>query len=56
MIARNVAASLGVGTPTTYRHRDLGLVADLGGTKAVARPFGLPLAGLPAKLVTKGPD
>ena len=54
VIARNVAASLGVGTPTTYRHRDLGLVADLGGTKAVARPFGLPLTGLPAKVVTKG--
>jgi NADH:ubiquinone reductase (H+-translocating) len=54
VIARNVAASLGVGTPTTYRHRDLGLVADLGGTKAVARPLGLPLTGLPAKVVTKG--
>jgi len=54
VIARNVAASLGVGTPTTYRHRDLGLVADLGGTRAVARPFGLPLTGLPAKVVTKG--
>ncbi|HEX6519304.1 MAG TPA: FAD-dependent oxidoreductase [Streptosporangiaceae bacterium] len=54
VIARNVAASLGVGTPRAYRHRDLGLVADLGGTKAVARPFGLPLTGLPAKVVTKG--
>lgn len=54
VIARNVAASLGVGTPTTYRHRDLGLVADLGGTKAVARPLGVPLTGLPAKVVTKG--
>jgi NADH dehydrogenase len=54
VIARNVAASLGVGTPTTYRHRDLGLVADLGGTRAVARPLGLPLTGLPAKVVTKG--
>lgn len=54
VIARNVAASLGVGTPATYRHRDLGLVADLGGTSAVARPFGLPLTGLPAKAVTKG--
>ncbi|MBE1603996.1 NADH dehydrogenase FAD-containing subunit [Actinopolymorpha pittospori] len=54
VIARNVAASLGVGTRTTYRHRDLRLVADLGGTKAVARPFGLPLTGLPAKVVTKG--
>jgi NADH:quinone reductase (non-electrogenic) len=54
VIARNVAASLGIGTPAMYRHRDLGLVADLGGTGAVARPFGLPLTGLPAKVVTKG--
>src|SRR6185312_4538185 len=54
VIARNVAASLGVGTPTTYRHRNLGLAAALGGTRAVARPLGLPLTGLPAKVVTKG--
>lgn len=54
VIARNVAASLGIGRPTTYRHRDLGLVADLGGTQAVAKPLGLPLTGLLAKIVTKG--
>jgi NADH dehydrogenase len=54
VIARNVAASLGVGTPARYRHRDLGLVADLGGAGAVARPLGLPLTGLPAKAVAKG--
>jgi NADH dehydrogenase len=54
VMARNVAASLGVGTPRPYRHRDLGLVADLGGTKAVAKPLGLPLTGLLAKVVTKG--
>jgi NADH:quinone reductase (non-electrogenic) len=54
VIARNVAASLGVGTPKPYRHRDLGLVADLGGTKAVAKPLGVPLTGLIAKVVTKG--
>ena len=53
-IGRNVAASLGFGTARPYRHRDLGLVADLGGTASVARPLGLPLTGLPAKLVTKG--
>jgi len=53
-IGRNVAASLGVGRARPYRHRDLGLVADLGGTASVARPLGLPLTGLPAKLVTKG--
>jgi NADH dehydrogenase len=54
VIGRNIAASLGHGEPRPYRHRDLGLVADLGRTAAVARPLGLPLTGLPAKVVTKG--
>src|SRR4051794_38776084 len=53
VIGRNIAASLGHGTARPYRHRDLGLVADLGRTAAVARPFGIPLTGLPAKIVTK---
>jgi NADH:ubiquinone reductase (H+-translocating) len=54
VLGKNVAASLGHGTPVPYRHHDLGLVADLGGTAAVARPFGIPLTGVVAKLVTKG--
>jgi NADH dehydrogenase len=53
VIGRNIAASLGRGTARAYRHRDLGLVADLGGTAAVARPLGISLTGLPAKVVTK---
>jgi NADH dehydrogenase len=53
VIAHNIAASLGHGSPRPYRHRDLGLVADLGRTAAVARPLGLSLTGLPAKVVTK---
>jgi NADH dehydrogenase len=53
-IGRNIAASLGHGRPRRYRHRDLGLVADLGGVAAVARPLGLPLTGPAAKVVTKG--
>jgi NADH:quinone reductase (non-electrogenic) len=53
VIGRNIAASLGHGEPRPYRHHDLGLVADLGRTSAVARPLGLPLTGLPAKVVTK---
>jgi NADH dehydrogenase len=53
-IGRNVAADLGFGRPQRYRHRDLGLVADLGGTAAVARPLGVPLTGVTAKAVTKG--
>jgi NADH dehydrogenase len=54
VLGKNVAASLGHGTPVPYRHHDLGLVADLGGTAAVARPLGIPLTGVVAKLVTKG--
>ena len=52
-IGRNIAASLGFGRARRYRHRDLGLVADLGGTAAVARPLGIPLTGIAAKVVTK---
>jgi NADH dehydrogenase len=54
LIGRNIAASLGCGRPRSYRHRDLGLVADLGGVAAVARPLGVPLTGPAAKVVTKG--
>ncbi|MCU1668727.1 MAG: FAD-dependent pyridine nucleotide-disulfide oxidoreductase [Blastococcus sp.] len=54
IIGRNIAASLGYGRPRRYRHGDLGLVADLGGVSAVARPLGLPLTGPVAKVVTKG--
>jgi NADH dehydrogenase len=53
VVGRNLAASLGYGRPVAYRHRDLGLVADLGGRSAVAKPLGLPLTGLAAKVVTK---
>ena len=51
--AGNVAATLGVGSPRPYRHHDLGLVVDLAGRDAVARPLKAPLAGLPAKTVTR---
>jgi NADH dehydrogenase len=53
LIGRNVAASLGHGRPRRYRHHDLGLVADLGGTAAVANPLGVPLSGPAAKVVAK---
>jgi NADH dehydrogenase len=52
--ARNVAASYGVGKRKPYRHRDLGFVVDLGGAQAAADPVGVPLGGVPAKLVTRG--
>ncbi len=54
VLARNLAASLGHGTPRQYRHSDLGLVADLGGLQAVARPLGIPLTGVVAKVVARG--
>ncbi len=54
LAAHNVAASLGHGTPRSYRHHDLGFVVDLGGIQAAANPLHVPLAGLPAKVVTRG--
>jgi NADH:ubiquinone reductase (H+-translocating) len=53
VLARNVAASLGHGTSKEYKHRNLGLVVDLGPWRAVANPLGLQLSGLPAKVVTR---
>jgi NADH:ubiquinone reductase (H+-translocating) len=50
----NVAASLGHGERRAYKHRDLGLVVDLGGTRAVANPLGIPLSGFLAFVVTRG--
>lgn len=53
-VARNIVASLGHGTARPYRHRDLGLVVDLGGPDAAATPMGIHLRGRAAKLVTRG--
>jgi NADH dehydrogenase len=50
---RNVAASLGYGERSAYKHHDLGFVVDLGGVKAAANPLGVPLSGFPAFLVTR---
>lgn len=52
--AHNIAASYGRGRRRPYRHHDLGFVVDLGGLDAAANPLGLPLAGPPAKVVTRG--
>ncbi|RZU51771.1 NADH dehydrogenase [Krasilnikovia cinnamomea] len=52
--ARNIAASYGQGRRRAYRHHDLGFVVDLGGLDAAANPLGVPLSGLPAKVVTRG--
>ncbi|MFC9433604.1 NAD(P)/FAD-dependent oxidoreductase [Nocardia sp. NPDC057030] len=52
-LARNVAAGLGIGHAAPYKHRDLGLVVDLGPGFAVANPLGVHLSGRLAKLVTR---
>ncbi|MBB2909871.1 NADH dehydrogenase [Streptosporangium becharense] len=52
--ARNIAASYGHGQLLPYKHSDLGFVVDLGGLDAAANPLGVPLSGLPAKVVTRG--
>jgi NADH dehydrogenase len=54
LAGRNVAASLGYGRLSRYKHHDLGFLVDLGGTQAAANPLRLPLAGWPAKVVTRG--
>ncbi len=53
VLARNVAASLGYGKPMDYRHRNMGLVVDLGPHKAVANPLNIQLSGYAAKFVTR---
>ncbi|MCM4079524.1 NAD(P)/FAD-dependent oxidoreductase [Paractinoplanes hotanensis] len=53
-VARNIAASYGQGRRRPYKHYDLGFVVDLGGLDAAANPLGVPLTGLPAKVVTRG--
>lgn len=52
--SRNILADLRQAAPRPYRHRDLGLVVDLGGPDAAATPLGVHLRGRLAKLVTRG--
>jgi len=52
-VARNVAASLGIGKAAPYEHHDLGFLVDLGGLSAAANPLQIPLSGLPANVVTR---
>ncbi|WP_006246790.1 NAD(P)/FAD-dependent oxidoreductase [Mycolicibacterium tusciae] len=53
VLARNVAASLGYGKAKAYKHRNMGLVVDLGPRYAVANPLNVQLSGFPAKVVTR---
>lgn len=52
--ALNVAAVLRGRATRNYEHKDLGLVVDLGGVDAVARPLGFELSGVPAQFVARG--
>jgi NADH dehydrogenase len=52
-VARNVAASLGTGTPKPFRYRTLGLFVDLGRRQAVAETLGVRWRGLPAWLLAR---
>lgn len=52
--ADNVIASLRGAPLTQYKHHDLGLVVDLGGTQAVAHPLRFRLTGMTAQAVTRG--
>jgi NADH:ubiquinone reductase (H+-translocating) len=53
VLGRNVAASLGYGKTKQYKHRNMGLVVDLGPRYAVANPLNIQLSGFPAKAVTR---
>ncbi|MEU1146009.1 NAD(P)/FAD-dependent oxidoreductase [Streptomyces sp. NPDC005863] len=52
--AKNVLAALRGFPLTDYRHKDMGLVVDLGGIQAVSKPLGVQLTGLPAQVVARG--
>ncbi|HSR85471.1 MAG TPA: NAD(P)/FAD-dependent oxidoreductase [Streptosporangiaceae bacterium] len=54
LVARNVAASLGISQARAYKHHDEGFLVDLGGLAAAANPLGVPLSGPPANAVTRG--
>jgi NADH:ubiquinone reductase (H+-translocating) len=53
VLAHNVAASLGYGEKKNYKHRNMGLVVDLGPRYAVANPLNIQLSGFAAKAVTR---
>jgi NADH dehydrogenase len=54
LAAHNLAASFGVGERKPYEHKSLGFIVDLGGWQAAANPLGVPLSGLPARVVARG--
>src|SRR5215208_6451626 len=53
VLAHNVAATGGYGKTKHYKHRNMGLVVDLGPRYAVANPLNIQLSGFAAKAVTR---
>ncbi|MFF1533694.1 NAD(P)/FAD-dependent oxidoreductase [[Kitasatospora] papulosa] len=53
-LADNIIASLRGRPMQSYVHKDLGLVVDLGGRDAVAKPLGIELKGMPAQAAARG--
>lgn len=54
-VAADNVVSMMQGRPLRdYYHKDLGLVVDLGGPRAVAKPLGVPLSGVAAQIATRG--
>jgi NADH dehydrogenase len=51
--AHNVVSRIKGKPYREFRHKDLGLVVDLGGTEAVARPLGRELRGIAAQAVAR---
>ncbi|MFC4031812.1 NAD(P)/FAD-dependent oxidoreductase [Streptomyces polygonati] len=54
VVADNVIATLRGEPLRPYRHKDLGLVVDLGGRDAVSKPLGIELRGMLAQAVARG--
>jgi NADH:ubiquinone reductase (H+-translocating) len=54
LVAKNVAASFGVGKARPYKHHDLGFLVDLGGMAAAVNPLKIPLSGPAASVITRG--
>ncbi|MFI6865436.1 NAD(P)/FAD-dependent oxidoreductase [Nocardia sp. NPDC050406] len=52
-LGRNLLATLRGRERTPYQHRDMGMVVDLGGWDALARPLGIGLRGFPAQVVAR---
>ena len=53
LVARNVAAAMSGGRARPFRYRTKGMVAELGGRKAVAITLGIRWRGMPAWLIAR---